>query len=135
MTYKMTRGDIQNRFRSQFIAPIMINLDFKTVYNNIVNYKALKRKNIREDMGLVGVFDSLEKLEYQGTSYEKIQKDLTDKTTELQSHKIKSRERPFNSTISLIMGHAIISGIDTDKITNEVRKRFDKKYFPHNKSP
>jgi len=56
-------------FVDAYIAPIMIHGDFKKV---VENYKLNKRLSLREQMRKAGVFESLKRLEEQGSSFDQV---------------------------------------------------------------
>ena len=59
----------QNQWISDYIAPIMIDLDIGKV---VQNYKRNRLEALGNEMANAGVFESLERLENEGTSWDKI---------------------------------------------------------------
>ncbi len=72
---KVPSYERQNQWISDYIEPIMIDLDVGRV---IQNYKRNKRLVLRSDMRNAGVFGSLERLENKENSWDKIMSKMKE---------------------------------------------------------
>ena len=65
----------QNQWISDYVAPIINNFDIGKV---VQNYKRNKREALRNEMTKAGVFESLKRLEKEGTSWDKIMSQMRE---------------------------------------------------------
>jgi len=71
---KLPSYERQNKWMRDYIQPIF-NLDFGAIVNN---YKHNKREALRSDMEVAGVFESLKRLDSEGTSFEKLTREMRE---------------------------------------------------------
>lgn len=80
---KFPDGERQDKWIRDYIAPILIKGDIGEV---ISNYRKNKRESFERKMEDAGVYASLQKLEREGTSWEKVHNPLVAAVTASQAH-------------------------------------------------
>lgn len=119
---KFPTGSRQNKWINDYVAPIMISGDFEKA---IKNYKENKRFSLREDMRKAGVYDSLKKLEEEGTSWDKVYNPM-----------VETVMKDFNQhQIGFAYGVDFrVKQTEWEKKSEEMRERMEayRKLHPHN---
>lgn len=84
---KIPSYDRQNKWIGRYVS-LIESLDIKGL---LQSYKTLKREDLRDDMEEAGVFDSLNRLETEGTSFDKVmaamQKGIADAAAAVELQK------------------------------------------------